>query len=82
MSDDGTPYLEKDGKGTREDSTIADATLEAAQAGVVIHTFGLGEDSADAPGYLESIASETGGSFSPVTDLSRLHCQLAAALLP
>lgn len=82
MSDRGTPVVEADGELRKEDPAVGDAIREAAAAGVVFHAFALGADAAAHPADLEEIASGTGGSFHPVTDLTTLHCQLAAALQP
>jgi hypothetical protein len=80
LSDSGTPVIERSRNLQREDPEIENATREAADAGITFHTFGLGAEAAKDPAYLEEIAEGTGGEFRPVTDLTTLHCELAAAL--
>jgi hypothetical protein len=63
------------------DPSMRDAASEAVAFGVVFHTFRVGPDESPpgVPDYLKHIAGATGGSYT-ATDLSRLHCALAAAL--
>ena len=82
MSDSPTPVLATNGKPQRYDPAMKDAALDAAEAGIVFHTFGLGAEAAEQPGFLEQIAEGTGGRFFPVPDLAELHCTLAESLMP
>jgi hypothetical protein len=58
------------------------AAEQAIDAGVRIHTLGLGiASTAKTPHSLSRIAGATGGTFQPVIDPENLHCHLLRALL-
>ncbi len=67
----------------RLDSRMKNAALVARDHGIVFHTFGLSEHSADWRGRsIGQIAGATGGSYHPVEDPRNFYCHLARTLAP
>jgi hypothetical protein len=65
----------------RADPRMRRAAIGALAAEAPIHTFALGPAAESrVPHALSHIAGATGGGFTPVADLSRLHCDLLYAL--
>lgn len=82
MSESPTPVINESRTVKYAEPEMKDAALQAIDAGVVFHTFGLGSALEKRPPHaLSNIAGATGGAYTAVSDISRLHCDLAAALL-
>jgi hypothetical protein len=80
---DGDPSLPY---GTTPESTRAvfRAADRAARAGVVFHTFGIGETGLSKPAAIVELAKRTGGTFTPVRnpgDLSEVIAEVELATL-
>ncbi len=83
LSDATTPLVPRPNeKMLRIDPLIQVAALRAIDAGVRVHTFGLGEAAAAPPPHvLSQIAGATGGTYRGVSDPVALHCYLLHALV-
>ncbi len=83
MSDSTFPTVfAPDGTMRLEDPSVEEAAAEAKLASIVFHSFLLGAPLPlpEVPNTLEAIGAATGGSYTEVVELDRLHCALADTL--
>jgi hypothetical protein len=76
---DGVPTLPAPGDAWRNQVELFKQARRAASYGIHIHSFAVGNEALRGPFTVETLAQETGGSFTPVTDPATLPQKLPAA---
>jgi hypothetical protein len=69
---DGVPTLPVPGDAWRNQAELFKEARRAAGYGIRIHSFAVGNEALRGPFTVETLASETGGSFTPVRDPATL----------
>jgi hypothetical protein len=69
---DGVPTLPVPGDAWRNQAELFKEARRAAAYGIRIHSFAVGNEALRGPFTVETLAAETGGSFTPVSDPSTL----------
>jgi hypothetical protein len=78
---DGVPTLPVPGDAWRNQVELFKQARRAASYAIRIHSFAVGNEALRGPFTVETLASETGGTFTPVTDPATLPQKLPAARL-
>jgi hypothetical protein len=76
---DGVPTLPVPGDAWRNQAELFKQARRAASYGIRIHSFAVGNEALRGPFTVETLATETGGSFTPVRDPATLPQKLPAA---
>ncbi len=78
---DGVPTLPVPGNAWHNQAELFKQVRRAASYGIRIHSFAVGNEALRGPYTVESMAGETGGTFTPVRDPSTLPAKLPAVPL-